>query len=383
MISSRKIHVVIVGAGIVGAVIAYCLSRRDNVNVTVLEKSDPGLGASGHSFAWLNSFGKDPVGYHNLNCRSMDMWHRFAHALDRDIGFQCGGQLRWENTDEGARALRQRVKQLQERGYACRTITAAEMHQLEPGLLPGTVKAASLSQADGCVEPLKAIEACLEKTRERGAAVHMRTPVTGMSLGNGTNTSRQVKALITPCDEFNCDIVVLAGGIHTKQLAAMAGVSIPQQESPGVVVRTTPCPPLLCCVSVIHAPKSDVHRRDVHLRQSSDGTLAIGQGSQESLNRDDSQEHADELLDRARHYLPSISDASAIPVPVGYRPMPIDGFPVLGFVSAVPNLYVAFMHSGVTLAPLVGEFAAREIVDGARIKMLKPYRPERFGPDAQ
>lgn len=379
MNSSRKIQVVIVGAGIVGAAIAYCLSRRDNVKVTVLEKSEPGLGASGHSFAWLNSFGKDPVGYHNLNWRSMDMWHRFAHALDRDIGFKYGGQLRWENTDEGARALRQRVKRLQERGYACRAITAAEIRELEPGLLPGTVKAASLSQADGCVEPLKVIEACLEKAREHGGVVQTRTPVTGMSVRNGSNTTRQINVLKTPSDEIDSDVVVLAGGIHTTQLAAMAGVAVPQQESPGVVVRTTPCPPLLRNVSVIHAPKIDVHRRDVHLRQTSDGTLAIGQGSQESLNRDDSQEHADELLDRARHYLPSISDASAIPVPVGYRPMPVDGLPVLGFVPSVPNLYIAFMHSGVTLAPLVGELATQEIVDGARVKMLNPYRPERFG----
>jgi hypothetical protein len=36
------------------------------------------------------------------------------------------------------------------------------------------------------------------------------------------------------------------------------------------------------------------------------------------------------------------------------------------------------MHSGVTLAALVGEFAAPEIVDGARIDLLEPYRVERF-----
>ena len=379
MNSGEKIHVVVVGAGILGASIAYCLSRRNNVNVTVLEKSKPGSGASGHSFAWLNSFGKDPVSYHNLNCRSMDMWHQFANGLEQDIGFHCGGQLRWENTDEGAEALRQRVKQLQVWGYACRLISAAEMRELEPGLFPGAVKAASLSQADGCVEPPKVVEACLEKARERGGAVQIQASVTGMSVRNGSNTSRQIKAVRTPSDEIDCDVVVLAGGVHTTQLAAMAGVRIPQQESPGVVARTTPCQPVLNSVSVIHAPRIDVSRQDVHFRQASDGTLMIGQGSQESLNRDDSREHADELLARAKHYLPSIDGVSAISVPVGYRPMPIDGFPVTGFVSSVPNLYIAVMHSGVTLAPLVGELATLEIVDGVRVEMLNSYRPERFG----
>ena len=58
--------------------------------------------------------------------------------------------------------------------------------------------------------------------------------------------------------------------------------------------------------------------------------------------------------------------------------MPIDGLPVLGFTRAVPNLYVALMHSGVTLAPLVGELATLEILDGARVDLLEHYRPERF-----
>jgi len=44
----------------------------------------------------------------------------------------------------------------------------------------------------------------------------------------------------------------------------------------------------------------------------------------------------------------------------------------------VPNLYVAAMHSGVTLSALVGEFAATEILDGADIEILAPYRPHRF-----
>jgi len=113
-------------------------------------------------------------------------------------------------------------------------------------------------------------------------------------------------------------------------------------------------------------------------RPSLDGTLMLGEGTQESLSRDDSQAHAEALLARATHYLPALKGSRAVPVPVGYRPMPRDGFPVLGFPEPVPNLYIALMHSGVTLAPLVGELAAMEIVDGARVQLLEAYRPERF-----
>jgi glycine/D-amino acid oxidase-like deaminating enzyme len=57
--------------------------------------------------------------------------------------------------------------------------------------------------------------------------------------------------------------------------------------------------------------------------------------------------------------------------------MPLDGYPVLGASPARPDVYFAVMHSGVTLAPIVGELAAREIVEGAPLERLNGFRPDR------
>ena len=372
--SVTKLKIVVVGAGIVGASIAYHLSRAKDVAVTVLERDEPCAGASGHSFAWLNSFGKDPVSYHHFNRRSMDIWDRFARRLGGDLDLHWGGELRWEWAPERAGALRQRIVQLQAWGYPIRVIPSDELRELEPGLSPGPVLTASFSEIDGRVDPRRVIETCLQRVREAGAAVHTHTPVTALCLdGRG-----KIEAVSTPNGEIGCDVVVLANGTATTELAATVGVHIPQQHSPGVVIRTDPQPPILKNVSVLHLPPINENRHEIHLRQSADGTLYIGQGSQESVDQDDSQEHADALLSRAVHYLPALSGARAIPTPVGYRPMPIDELPVIGFCDAAPNLYIALMHSGVTLAPLVGELATLEIVDNARVEMLVPYRPERF-----
>ncbi len=371
---AKKLRIIVVGAGIVGASIAYHLSRRKDVAVTVLERAEPCAGASGHSFAWLNSFGKDPVSYHHFNRRSMDIWDRFARRLGLDLDLHWGGELRWERTPERAGALRQRIVQLQAWGYPIRIISSDELREIEPGLSPGPVTTASFSEIDGRVDPFKVIEACLQRACEAGTVVHTHTPVTELCLdGRG-----KIEAVNTPSGEIGCDAVVLANGTAVTELAATAGVHIPQQHSPGVVVRTDPQPPILQNVSVLHLPPIDENRHEIHLRQSADGTLAIGQGSQESVDQDDSQEHADDLLSRAVHYLPALAGARAIPTPVGYRPMPIDELPVIGGCAAAPNLYIALMHSGVTLAPLVGELTTPEIVDGARVDMLAPYRPERL-----
>ena len=303
---------------------AYHLSRR-GCTVIVLERHHPGHGASGHSFAWLNSFDKNPASYHDLNRRSMDMWHRFAYDLGLDIGLHWGGEMRWVHTPAKATELRQRVAQLQEWGYPNRLIDVDALLRLEPGLSPGPVAAASFGAIDGQVEPPLVVEACLQRAQSARTKVYTETTVTGLRLSHKAHATPRVLEVETAQGALPCDAVVLAAGTATTALTAMAGVHIPQQDSPGVVIRTDRRARLLQTVSVLHTPPIDAQRPEIHLRQCSNGTLMIGEGSQESLNRDDSQTHADELLARATHYLPALAGARAIPVPVGYRPMPADG----------------------------------------------------------
>ena len=58
--------------------------------------------------------------------------------------------------------------------------------------------------------------------------------------------------------------------------------------------------------------------------------------------------------------------------------MPEDGFPVIGRPARIGGLYIATMHSGVTLAPVVGELVALEVIDGTRDPLLAPFGPDRF-----
>jgi len=371
--SSRKTpSVTVVGAGIVGAAIAYSLARR-GAAVTVIDKGRPGGGATSHSFAWINATAKHPVPYHNFNRRSLGMWERFAKGLDVDVGLRWGGQMEWAATAEGAAELESRAAQLQAWGYPCQMLDGAQAAQLEPALSLGDVTAAIYCDLDGMVEPTLAAEACIRAAAKHGATVKLETKVTSLQADSGSTS------VVAGGESIESDVVVLAGGLDNTPLAAMAGIFIPQQDSPGVVIRTNPIPqPLLANVSVIYAPPLEPGRPEIHLRQCLDGSAMIGEGSQESLARDDSQGHADELLARAAEYVPALKGSSAVPVPVGYRPMPLDGFPVLGFSPKAPNIYLALTHSGVTLAPLMAQLATMEIADGAEVDLLSGYRPSRF-----
>jgi glycine/D-amino acid oxidase-like deaminating enzyme len=52
--------------------------------------------------------------------------------------------------------------------------------------------------------------------------------------------------------------------------------------------------------------------------------------------------------------------------------------PIVGPLPGLGSIYVAAAHSGVTLAPAIGELVAGEIVDAETAARLEPFRLGRF-----
>ena len=62
---------------------------------------------------------------------------------------------------------------------------------------------------------------------------------------------------------------------------------------------------------------------------------------------------------------------------MGKYPYPLDAMPIIGPSKAHPQLYIATMHSGATLGPIVGLLVAQEVASGVELADLAPYRPHR------
>ena len=142
------------------------------------------------------------------------------------------------------------------------------MSQLEPSLSPGKVTAAIYCELDGMIEPTLASAACIRAAIKHGASVMLETEVTGVTSGPNSAT------VITGNKTIKSDMVVLAGGVDNTRLAAMAGVKIPQQESPGVVIRTEAISgDLLTTAAIVYAPSLEPERPEIHFRQCLDGSV--------------------------------------------------------------------------------------------------------------
>jgi glycine/D-amino acid oxidase-like deaminating enzyme len=117
------------------------------------------------------------------------------------------------------------------------------------------------------------------------------------------------------------------------------------------------------------------------IKQKRNGRFVTGADFGNTANEDLSKARGEEFLRRMAAVLPSLGTAPVDKLTLGLRVMPKDGYPIIGFAGGRPDIYVAAMHSGMTLGPLVGQLAASEIVDRVDIDVLAPYRLQRFAGD--
>jgi glycine/D-amino acid oxidase-like deaminating enzyme len=356
-------HVVVIGAGILGASIGYHLAKR-GARVTILEKARPASGATGDSFAYLNASTKPSRPYYELNLAGIAGWRRLQLELNGALPLQWGGAVYWRDEAAAATQLLTTLHGYQAWGYAGRQIDGAELHRILPATTPGIVEAAVFYDQEGTVDPADAVEVLLARARAFGAVVEYPVEVIGFDT-----TASRIRGVKTTRGKIEADVVILAAGLGSQPLAKLVNVKLPLTSSPGVLVHTTPQPALLG--SVIFAPGNT-------LKQNPNGRIVSGGGHEGSNLTAPPHEQGEQILEDASRYLPKLKNATIETVSVGQRVLPVDGFPILGFLGGLRNLYVAATHSGVTLAPVIGQYVTQEVLDGVTLDPLAPYRPSRF-----
>jgi glycine/D-amino acid oxidase-like deaminating enzyme len=259
-------------------------------------------------------------------------------------------------------------------------LSSAEFAALAPAIEPGPMTAALFSSIDGHLDPVLATDRFLERARQFGARVIHPCELQALRFVGG-----RLAAAVTSTGEFAVERLVVAAGVDTPRILAMTGFELRLRHAPGLLMHSTTQAPQTR--SVCDAPGL------VSFKQMANGTL-VGTDSPEPPDlhahaeiRDHAVDFPDEglrtwhgtrVLDKIKAFLPGARDASVDHVTLGFRPMPTDGFPIVGAVPGATDVYVTVAHSGVTLAPVLGELVRRELLDEQRAEELSPYRPERF-----
>ncbi len=372
----QTLRVGVVGGGIVGAAIAMYLAEA-GARVTVFEKAGPAMGATRNSFAWLNAFVANPH-YRALRLASMAAYHNLDRQLG--LGIVWGGYLNWANDEIQAAVVRANAADLDGSSFFIQWLGADDIALLSPQLQPGPISAALYSSIDGHLDPVYVTRRFLDRAVAHGAVLRIPAEVQALDFRHGRLT-----AAVTMEGRAPLDRLVVAAGVDTPSLLALAGFTLRLKHAPGILVHSAPMPAL---TRIIHEGPSDLS-----FKQMADGSLvgtdapappdrpehaairtAAGDFPSEALR----EMHGNRILTRIATVLPAAKDARLERLMLGFRPMPTDDFPVIGPMPGASDVYVSVTHSGVTLAPILGRFVSREIIDGDRVDALAPYRPERF-----
>lgn len=338
---------------------AYHLAAR-GASVTLVDAGEPGGGVTGRAFSWINIAHTNPHSYQALRQAAIGDWHRVEGALGGAVTVNWTGALSWDADLADTERL---VAHHAAAGYDVRLVSASEIAELEPGLIAPPRLAAHAS-GEGSVDPVVATRALCAAARRAGAELRFGVRVTSLMEAGGKVTGVAVDG-----GEIAADVVVLAAGVGSTDLARGVGLDLPLRASPATLVRMRTPGPLVR--GIVCSPGFEI-------RQAGD-TLMLSAADY----IDESQENGPtaigrRVLEAVRAGVRGAQDVSLIDAVAGWRPMPQDGAPIVGFAPGIGGLYLTAMHAGIILAPVVGRLAASEILDGRSEEALQPCRLERF-----
>lgn len=362
-------RVVVLGGGALGVSSALQLAKR-GAAVTLVTEAELCSGASGRSLSWLNSAGERALPYHALRMAGIDRYRTLFAADPTRDWLRFDGGLFWAADDlSGTRARHTYEKA---HGYDSQLVTRSSLAQADAQVEDAALaQEAIFNPGEGWVSLPHLVAHLAQQLRALGGEIVEHAGKCAV-LRDGERASG---VRLASGDSLHADAVLVACGPATPDVVAPLGVTIPNGSPVSMLVITEPGAQGL--KAVLNTPRAAVRPNpgntfaldhdwyEEDIQRQADGSYSIDEGVVAQLAAEASRLIKGEPLRAASWKL-------------GLKPIPGDGEPVLGELESVPGCFVAFTHSGATLALIVGELLAEEIVTGEKQPMLASFRPGRF-----
>jgi glycine/D-amino acid oxidase-like deaminating enzyme len=353
-------HVVVCGAGVIGASVAYFLARR-GVAVTVVERSAVACAASGKSggFLALDWCDGSPLG--PLARASFTLHDELARELGADYGYRRMATFMLAARERGQPSGGHRVaapRWLDGAGVVTAALGSPETTaQVHPARFTAALVAAA--QTHGCALRIGVVE----EVRQRDGAAH------GVRVDGET---------------LDADAVVLAMGPWTGRFAR--ALRLPRVRGLKGYSVTLACAEVPAHALFVDYRTADGRHLEPEIFPRPDGSVYVcGMADPQPLpDSPEGVEVSDAACATLAHAAGRVSTALAAARidrrQACYRPVTDDGLPLIGGVPGVAGAYVATGHGpwGMLNAPATGLALAELITDGAASLVdLRPFDPAR------
>jgi glycine cleavage system aminomethyltransferase T/glycine/D-amino acid oxidase-like deaminating enzyme len=387
--------IVVVGAGIVGSSVVRHLAEHGWRRILLLDKGplpDPG-GSTGHASNFIF-----PVDHtKEITELTLDSIRQYAEL---GVLTTCGG-MEVARSEERLQELRRRMASAKAWGVEAELIAPHQIKELVPFANTDLLLAGFYTPAGAVVDPVRA-GVLMREHAERLAALTVcaDTEVLGIDTERG-----RVARVRTSRGDVATETVVVACGVWSPQIAAMAGASIPLTPAVHQMIDVGPVPELEQTGTLISFPLvrdmdakmyerqrgcdleigSYAHRPILH---SPEEIPPLGSGTQESPTRFPfTAEDFAPQLEQAKEMFPDLLSAPDLQTRTainGLLSLTPDGHPLLGETPEVAGLWSAaavWIKEGAGVGRLLAEWitdGAPEIdPHGADVARLYPHARSR------
>jgi sarcosine oxidase subunit beta len=336
-------RIVVAGSGAIGASIAYHLALLGAEDVVLAERDELCSGSTARALGGVRqqfSTAEEVA----LSRASIDFLVSLGPRFFRQVGY-----LFLATTAEGLAELdRRRTLQL-ELGVPVDSIDPASVARLATGDVLG----ATCCWSDGLADPRAVTRELLRRAVELGVDVREHTPA----------------------EDLAADVLVIACGAWSGQLAAKVGVELPIRPLCRQLLETSPLPGLPDDLPMVLEVESGFHfrRRDDRL------VIAMSDPSPRwTFATDVDESLIPDRLARLVHRYPSAEGSIVENAWAGLYDMTPDAHPIIGRVA--DGIYAAcgFSGHGFMQSPAVGRAVAQQILHGESTLDLRPYALDRF-----
>lgn len=365
--------VIIVGGGIIGCAAAYYLTKK-GCSVLVLEGSkDIGNGGSSRNGGGVRQSGRDPRELPLAMYGIKNLWPTLSEELEVDCEYHQDGNLRLGKTEKHLEILQGLADRARACGLDVRMIDGDEVRAINP-YLSDEVIGASWCPTDGHANPLTTTLGYYKMARRLGARFITEEPVLALKKIKG-----HLRQVITAENVYECDTVILAAGLGSRDIAATVGIDIPMQPAMLEALVTEAQPPMFD--QMLGTAEADFYGH-----QTKHGSFVFGGTSGlEGFTKDNhtpvtSSISAPSTCRGIIKYFPILKDAKIVRTWAGWMDLCADKVPVISPVSEVPGLILAcgFSGHGFGIAPAVGTVLSQLALHEPTAVDLHELRYDRF-----
>jgi sarcosine oxidase subunit beta len=361
--------VVVVGGGIMGMGLAYNLARRGVRDVVLVERGYLNAGASGRNGGGVRAQWTTPTMI-RLARRSLEIGERFAAEMGVNVWFRKGGYLFLAPTREQVARIEKNAELHRANGLRTRILSPREALDVVPELDASRFLAASWNPDDSIVFPWPYVWGYASRAEKLGARIATFTRVLGFE-----RHGRRITHVETDRGRIACDTVVNAAGAWSREVAALAAVSLPNVPERHEICVTEPLKPWL-------GPLVSVLGSGLYFSQSLRGEIVGGMGDPDEPPGIDTSS----TLRFLARYSRAISEA--VPSTRGLRIMrqwagcydrTPDNNPILGAAGYDNFLQLSgFVGHGFMMAPAVTEAMAGWMAGDPPDEIFERFTMARF-----